>query len=345
MIASNGVRFQHRFVLVVARIVVAWIVVCSCQLANADAWALKMFSETHHDFGTVGRNAKTEHAFVIENCFEEDIHIASVRSSCGCTTPLATKTTLKSWEKGEILAQFNTRSFIGTKSAMITVVIDRPYYAEVQLTVGGTIRSDIVVEPGEIKFGDTEVGTSKSMDLKIAYAGRKEWRIVDVRGNSDALEVRLDSPTRQGSTITYMMHITLKDSNPVGDFLDEMIVVTNEADDKENQFTLPVTAKIRPPITVTPELLSLGDVHSGEPRQQKVIVKSKKPFSIASVQCEDERFQFTVPSGEKTVHVLPFSFKGELNSGEPPLSVRQRLTILTSSGDEVEATITARLVQ
>ena len=93
---------------------------------NAEQWARKMFTETHHDFGAVSRNAKTEHAFVIENCFEEDVHIVAVRSSCGCTNPVLTKKTLKSWEKGEIIAQFNTRAFIGTKSAEITVVIDRP---------------------------------------------------------------------------------------------------------------------------------------------------------------------------------------------------------------------------
>ncbi|MFM8401774.1 MAG: DUF1573 domain-containing protein, partial [Pirellula sp.] len=63
--------------------------------AEAQEWVRKLFKETHHDFGTVSRNAKAEHSFVIENCFEEDVHIASVRSSCGCTSPVATKPTLK----------------------------------------------------------------------------------------------------------------------------------------------------------------------------------------------------------------------------------------------------------
>lgn len=314
------------------------------QTVFAQAWAAKLFTETHHDFGTVGRNAKTEYAFVLENCFEEDIHIASVRSSCGCTTPVVTKNTIKSWDKGEIIAQFNTRSFIGTKSAMITVVLDRPYYAEVQLTVGGTIRSDIVVEPGEIKFGDVEVGTSRKATLRISYAGRRDWKIVDVQGNSDVLEVRLEDPIRQSNLVTYTMHVRLREDAPVGDVLDEMIVVTDDPDQRDSQFTLPVTARIRPPITVTPEKVAIGDVRSGELRQQRVIVKSKKPFSIESIACEDQRFQFTPSNGEKTVHVLPFTFQGTLNTGDPALPVHQRVTILTSLGESVEATVTARLV-
>ena len=311
---------------------------------RAQAWAAKLFQETHHDFGTVSRNAKTEYAFVLENCFEEDIHISSVRSSCGCTTPIVAKNTIKSWEKGQILAQFNTRSFIGTKTAMITVVIDRPYYAEVQLTVGGTIRSDVVVEPGEIKFGDVEVGTSKTIDLKISYAGRRDWKIVDVRGNSEVLEVRLDDPGRQSNLVTYQMHIRLRDDVPIGNFMDEIFVVTDDPNERDNQFTLPVTARVRPPVTVTPEAIAIGDIHSGESRQYRVIVKAKKPFSIASIACEDERFAFTPTNGEKTAHVIPFTFKGQLSEGEKPASVHQRVRFVTSLGEEVEATVTARLV-
>lgn len=101
------------FQQVVHRFLAAWIVaIAFVPFASGADWAQKLFKETKHDFGTVSRNAKTEYAFVLENCFEEDVHIASVRSSCGCTKPIITKNTLKAWEKGEILAQFNTKSFL-----------------------------------------------------------------------------------------------------------------------------------------------------------------------------------------------------------------------------------------
>ena len=37
-----------------------------------------MFDHTTHDFGVVARGAKVEHRFVVENNYEEDIHIESV---------------------------------------------------------------------------------------------------------------------------------------------------------------------------------------------------------------------------------------------------------------------------
>jgi len=311
---------------------------------NAEQWARKMFTETHHDFGVVSRNAKTEHSFTIENCFEEDVHIFAVRSSCGCTTPVLSKKTLKAWEKGELIAQFNTRSFIGTKTAEITLVIDRPYYAEVKLTVGGTIRSDIVVEPGEVRFGDVDLGTSKTVDLKISYAGRRDWKIADIRGDSAFLEVRLDPAQRQGTNTNYTLHIKLKDNAPVGELMDELIVVTN--DEKNEIFTLPVSGRVVPPVSISPTFVTMGDVGKGKLSQQKLIVRAKKPFEIAGVDCEDKRFEFAIPVGARTVHILPFTFRSELLTPEDDGALKKVILIRTSLGDEMtaQATISGRVV-
>jgi hypothetical protein len=314
-------------------------------VVSAEQWARKMFAETHHDFGTVSRNAKTEYAFVIENCFEEDVRIASVRSSCGCTNPVLTKKVLKSWEKGEIIAQFNTRAFIGTKTAEITVVIDRPNYAEIKLTVGGKIRSDIVVEPGEVRFGEVDLGGTKTVDLKMSYAGRKDWKISDIRGDSDFLEVRLDPARRNGAMTDYVMHIKLKENAPVGEIVDELVVVTN--DDRNDQFTLPVSGRIIPPISITPSYVSLGDVSNGKSTQQRLIVRAKNPFSITGIECEDARFEFTKPEGNRPVHVIPFTFKGELLDASDKGTLKQRIVVRTSLGEgmNAETTVAGRVVR
>lgn len=311
---------------------------------SAGDWAEKMFKEKMHDFGTVSRNAKTEHAFVIENCFEEDVHIASVRSSCGCTKPIISKSTLKSWEKGEIIAQFNTKSFLGQKNASITVVIDRPYYAEVSLLVSGKIRSDIVVEPGEVNFGDIDVGASKALDIKISYAGRPDWAIKDVRGDSDNLEVRLSPATKKGQMISYVMNVRLKETTPIGEHQEEITVVTNDL--KESTFSLPVQARVIPPISITPKLISVGDVKSGQQVQQKVLIRGKKPFSIVGIDCDDPRFAFTIPEGEKSIQVIPMIFTGGAVNAESGRNIKQTIRVRTSLGDDafVEATVNGRLI-
>ncbi len=332
---------RGRSLLIALLIFAATVVVATT--ARAETWATKMFSQTHHDFGSVGRNAKADHSFVIENIYEEPVHIAAVRSSCGCTKPILEKRTIKTWEKAELIAQFNTRSFIGNKNAVITVVIDQPFYAEVQLTVQGHIRSDIVVEPGEVNFGEVPVGTKRELPIRISYAGRPNWEIVDVRGNSDFLSVRLDPVKRQGNLTSYTMHVTVLDKAPAGDLNDELIVVTN--DPKDNEFTLPTTAKIAAPVTVTPMQIALGEVSEGKLKADRFIVKGNRPFRITEIQCADGRFEFKIPSDSKPVHVVPFAFRGENREGADV--VKQSLLIKTDIGENIvaECIVTGQVVR
>lgn len=309
----------------------------------AETWATKLFSTTHHDFGSVSRNAKSDFSFVIENIYEEDVHIAAIRSSCGCTKPILEKRLIKTWEKAELVAQFNTRSFIGNKNAVITVVIDQPFYAEVQLTVKGHIRSDIVVEPGEVNFGEVALGTKRELPVKISYAGRPNWEIVDVRGDSEFLSVRLDPAARRGNQTTYTMHVSVLDGAPVGDLVDELIVVTNDA--RDNEFTLLTSAKIAAPVTVTPNQIALGEVQDGQVRSDRFIVKGNKPFRITEIQCLDKRFEFKVPQDARPVHVIPFAFHGQGVEGSE--SLKQSLLIKTDLGESIvaECVVTGQIVR
>ena len=60
--------------------------VLSCAQPAAADWAQKMFATTSHDFGTIAAGAKAEYAFRFKNQVVPDVHVASVRSSCGCAS-------------------------------------------------------------------------------------------------------------------------------------------------------------------------------------------------------------------------------------------------------------------
>ena len=83
----------------------------------AQEWAVGMFEKTSHDFGAVARSAKTEYDFVFTNHYVDDVHIASVRASCGCTTPRFEKDTIKTYEDGKIIAHVNSDRFLGQNGA------------------------------------------------------------------------------------------------------------------------------------------------------------------------------------------------------------------------------------
>jgi hypothetical protein len=282
--------------------------------ASGKDWALKMFKATTHDFGHVARGAKTEFAFELQNTYEEDVHIAEVRSSCGCTTATVSKTTLKTWEKGAIVATFNTRSFQGQRNSTITVVIDKPFHAEVQLNVSGYIHTDVDIQPGSVSFGDVEQGTAVQQKVAVTFYGRTNWNISDVRSANEHLEVELSDANRTGGRTVYQMTVRLKPEAPAGYVSDTLTIMT----DDRNLPTVPLTVegKIVPPLTVSPSALFLGVLQPGQKVIKQLVVRARQPFKITAVRCDGEAFEFKTNDQARTVHLVPVTFTASAETGE-----------------------------
>ena len=323
----------------VSRFVAAFALIFTLALpalpASAQAWARKMFKTTKHNFGTVARGAKSEFHFVFENIYKEDVHIRSVRTSCGCTTPKITKKHLKTFEKSSIVAVYNTRSFLGKKSATITVTIDKPYYAEVQLQVSGYIRGDVVFRPGVVKFGEIEQGTKKESVVTVDYAGRRSWKIVDVRSANRHFEVSLKELKRGVSGVSYQMSVRLKPSAPAGYLTDQLTLIT--ADANLRTIPLPVEGRIRSALTVSPKSLYLGAVSVGEKRTKKLVVRGKKPFKITAIKCMNPDFKFELPKKAKKLHFVPLTYIAGKKTGKFNAMIR----IETDLGKTFVASLTA----
>jgi hypothetical protein len=292
----------------------------------AQPWAEKMFETTSHDFRVVGRGAKAEYRFEFTNLYEEDVHVSAVRTSCGCTTPTLTRDTLKTHETAAVVATFNTRSFVGQKSATITVVFDQPYYAEVRLKVTGHIRTDIRFEPSEVAFGELAEGETGEREVLITHHGDPNWRINDVRSHCDDLAVQLAAPEivaatgRSPSEVRYRMVVRLKDSPSESDFHERLTLVSNDRDFPTTE--LAVTGRVRPTLSVSPAAVSLGTVRPGETVQRRLVVRGESPFAIRDVACADERMEFEVPEGKKKLHFVKLRFRAD---DAQPVSHRVRI--------------------
>ncbi len=329
---------SRNFPILAALLPVA-IVICGSQPLVAQKWARDMFEVTQHDFEVVPRGAKTEYEFKFTNKYKENVHVSSVRTSCKCTVPRIGKNELKTYEEGSIIAEFKTSDFVGARSAVITVVFDRPFYAELQLIVKGNIRSDISPEPGEIQFGEVALGSEKVTDVKISYMGTAKWEIIDVLSKNEHLAVKLSQPKMISNKIEYTMNVRLKDSAPAGEFSDEIVLVTNET--QSNRVTLPVRANVVPPLSV--EGVQLGTLRVGESKSERLLVKSKTPFKIEKIECADARFAFAPSDEEKLVHLIKFEFKADDKVG----SFREKVIVHTNLKESAtaEASITGNVAQ
>lgn len=305
----------------------------------AQEWASRMFTETKHNFGTVARDAKTEYRFRLKNLYRDDVHISGVRTSCGCTSPSVTKDTLKTYEEGEIIAHFNTDRFSGQRGATLTVTIDRPRYAEVQLRVDGFIRTDIVMTPGAIEFGALDEGAETEKQLDIRYAGRNDWKITEVKTANPNIEASVVETMRQNGRVDYRLTTRLKPGAPAGYLQDQILLVS---DDRR---VTPVTVEGRlvPEVSVNPGSISFGRLEPGQKITKQIVVQGKRPFLISGIVCHNEQcFAFELPTEARRVQLVPVTF----TAGDEPAKVNLKILIQTdlASGATAELRALAEVV-
>jgi len=280
----------------------------SCSPLVAQSWARKMFDTTDHDFGTVAKNSKTEFEFKLKNIFIPEVHIADVRSSCGCTTPRITKPTLKTYEEGSILAHFNTDTFTGQKGATLTVTFDKPYRATVQLHVRGKIRDDVVVTPGSVRFGAVEEGKAFIQTVQINSPGRSGLRISGVKTTSPFLSAHVTATESGWGATGYQLHVRLDERAPAGYLRDYVTLATGDSRLKE--IPVLVEGRIVPGVNVSPRTLFLGSVEPGQKVRKTLVVQGSQPVKVTNVTSNNSGFRFTAPTADtpRLNHVIQAEF-------------------------------------
>ncbi|MDX1963898.1 MAG: DUF1573 domain-containing protein [Pirellulales bacterium] len=293
-----------------------------------------MFSQTSHEFGTVAFGAKTEFRFKLKNLYVEDLHITGVRSSCGCTTPAIVlpgeskplnELTLKTYESGEILATFNTHKMTGYKSATLTVTIDRPFPAEVQLQVKGQILTEIAVNPNFVDLSTVNQGSAAEKVVTVTRTGRRDWKINDVRCVNTNFEVEVVEKARTLSSVNYDLKVRLKENAPAGVINDQLVLVTN--DDRMPQFPIQVQGEVKPEISLTPNLWMAGSLNPGDEVKRVLVVRNNRqqPFKIVNLSCEDTGVQFkplNVDSPAKPTHIIPITLVAQATPGKQSAKLR-----------------------
>lgn len=311
--------------------------VCGVLPASAQDWAKEMFSETSKNFGTVAKGAKTEHRFVFRNRYKEDVHVVGVRTSCGCTTPSVTKKDLKTHETSEIVAVFNTKTFVGQHGATLTVTFDKPFRAEVQLRVTGNIRGEVTFEPPFIDLGNVDLGKGVEKTVRVSHLGATPWEIKDVRSLNSNYVVMLSPPRHTGAQSIYDLTLRLRPDCPAGDQKGQLLLVTNDA--RAQQIPMDVEGRVVAEVTVSPQLLALGTVQPGGSVTKNVVVRANRPFKVTGVECgPDGCITCPVKDAQAPVHILPVTFQAGETSGK----IERLLKITTDLGAGVVPSVTVQ---
>lgn len=312
-------------------------VLLTCSPAWGQSWATDMFATKSHNFGTIAAGAKAEYRFVVKNLYVKEVHIASVRASCGCTKVRIENPTLQSYETGAIVASINSQQFRDQRGATLTVVIDRPSYAEVQLRVDVYIRGDVVLTPSSLHFGDVRVGKSAERELTVTRYGNPAWKIRAVTSPNPHLTASAEETQRTGQQVSYRLKVRLDETTPDGPLQEALALTTS--DGEQAKLPVMVEGQLLPAISIAPKNLFLGVVAPGEETTKQIVVRGETPFQIVAVSADCDGFTFTVPEKPeaKALHLVPVKFKA---TGEDR-AVKAVIRIQTDQGATLQLTAQA----
>ena len=297
-------------------------------------WYQTLTDQREHDFGTVARASKQVHVFEFENTTGSDLLLNNVRTSCGCTQPKILTQHVKPGQIGQVEATFDTLKFYGKRGATLSVSIQKvsqfSEYAEVQFAVKGKIRRDVVVSPGMFDFQDVNVSETAKRSAKLWYAGKPDWKILDVKSTNSNLEIDFEELERDiaAGKVLYELTVNLSEGQPAGQFLDNLTIITN--DPATSGLPVEVCGTVNTVINIAP--IALGVVNQGQTIEKKLIVRSPTPISIDQIQSSCEKIQFEPSEGKKTLHILKYTF-----DTSEPTDVQETVTISTT-GEKTRAT-------
>jgi hypothetical protein len=284
--------------------------------AGAADWTDAVFPERSHDFGNVARGSKVRHSFKLINTTRQEIHIASWQTKCGCTDVRVGARDIPPGTQTVIEAVLDTTRFAGYKPSGLTVFLDRPIAASVDLNLSCFIRTDVMLNPGQVDFGVVNRSTRPKVELSLAYSGgQADWAVSSMRTISDHIVAELRELGRSpGGQVNYQLTATLKPSAPIGFFKDEITLKTN--DPTSPSIPVSVSAVVQSNVTVSPSVINLGTIRIGQTLPKTVLIRSAQPFKLTGIKPSQPDLT-APPAGEqsKALHTVALTFKAPARPG------------------------------
>jgi Protein of unknown function (DUF1573) len=307
--------------------------------APAGTWADGLFDGLVHDFGVVARGPTVSHSYRITNTTGHSVHIAGVRVSCGCTAAAVRTADLAPGQETELIAQMDTRRFIGPKSVTIYVQFDRPQWEEVRLTVTANGRDDLILTPDSLGFGAIIRGSSPSKSTTLTLQG-SVTHLLSVQAESNYVQLAAKNIRHSESELVYEITATLRPDTPVGKWYTDIWLTTNNP--LGQRIRLPLSVDINSALQFSSPVLAFGSVNVGEKAEKRIILRGQQPFRITSIGGTDETV--TADAGTdapKPVHVIVVGMKSA-SAGD----ISRNLKIVTDLAEDNTAIlpITANIV-
>ena len=287
-----------------------------------EEWACAMIDKEmlSINYKSVARGQDVAFKIRVTNLYKEEMLITKLGTSCGCISwdennaglleggALVAPLVIPSGQERFITLRLDTIRHHGeqkNKRGFITILNKVNGYSGTATVVAeGYIRTDVVLQPGGVNFGSVEPQKGAEQRIAVNYAGRNDWKLISAKCNSPHVAAEVVEKARGNGLVNYEVVVTLKDSAPIGQLRDQLILVTDDVNNP--QIPVQVDARIEPDIIVSEA--NFGDkLIPGKPKKIQIIVRytklPPKPFKIEKFERTKTESNLKV---EKSADSKPF---------------------------------------
>jgi hypothetical protein len=275
------------------------------------------------DFGTVAQGEEIHADFTLRNEGTADLHIKTVRPTCGCTVVDFPKT-IAAGETGQIKAKVDTSEFTGPISKSMLLMTDDPESPSMSLVIKAAVKPYVEVLPRALVRINAIQGEKATQKLVLVAdpAIGDELEITKVESSVPQLLAsyrKLDKDELLDGRGPYQfeLELGLGEDVEVGPMNARVMVYTNHP--KAKRIVIKVFGVVRALLHVTPNRIQFGAVEAKLKPGRNVIVVNNRPQSkvmLTEATVDDPAFDaeiITIEEGRRyqvTVTIDPESRPG-----------------------------------
>lgn len=288
---------------------------CACLLflfctANVQAGARDFFKEFEKDFGTTPRGPLLTHYFLVKNTTNQNLNIGAPRVSCGCVSASVLKSVVAPGETTAVYAAMDTNRIphpYVTKAVTVYVPFYGNVMEEVTLKVQAIARDDMVLTPNAMALGNVVHGRGSEGSVRFTLYGGTKWEVSEAACSGIYVKPAV-TVNRSGNETTYEVKAMLDPQCPVGNWTAEIWLKSSTPG--LERVRVPVTVNVVPPISVTPDALTLNNLNVGKEIEHRVMLKGSEAFRILQVKGVNDVFSVKAPSENSSpLHTLTITVK------------------------------------
>ena len=173
-------------------------VACILMISASSVFAQNMnvpsisFDAQTKDFGKILEGEKLKHVFKFVNKGTRTLEVLSVLASCGCTSTLLSKKSVKAGQEGQIEVEVDTSGRAGDLNKTVTVTTNDPLHQKVVLTITAQVEPEFALSQPSVYFGKVPKGQEVIKEITVTVQSPKPVNILSVESNDDDVTVRIE---------------------------------------------------------------------------------------------------------------------------------------------------------